>query len=217
LILTAGHCVLDKKAEELRVAFGAQPLSRESQENFSSRVNVLKKFKTSAVLAFKIHPDFGSAGDDADMALLKIEGQIPAGFSAAPLLTKAMSEIVQGAMPIQLIIAGYGVIDEDNFTPSEVLRKAEVFGVFEGRHILVDQRNGFGGCFGDSGGPAFLKIDQKLYLVGVTHGGKVEIIDGERIADCHHTGIWGDPNLEREFLNQAAETLGSKTRFEPLK
>ncbi|MEZ0392774.1 MAG: trypsin-like serine protease [Pseudobdellovibrionaceae bacterium] len=208
LILTAAHCVEDTEATDLRIAFGAQPLSFTNQMDSEKRIDVLAKFKTSQVKEFVSHPLYGISDYDQDMALIRIEQPVPEGFQAAPLLSNEQMKAIKEGENYEVLLAGYGLVQEDPIDDSEILRQTKVSAQFEGLHLVTDQTKGSGGCHGDSGGPAYLTVENKMYLVGVTHGPKNED------PDCHHQGVWGNPNHEKDFLNQAAEKMGAQARFQ---
>lgn len=211
LILTAVHCVEGTRKENLLVGFGAQPVSGSSQRNPATRVDVPATFKTAEILDLVLNTKYDGYGND--VALLRIKTDIPAGFEPATLLPLDMlnadhTQTVFEGKFIPVILAGFGVIDERNMTDSLVLRKATVNADFKGKEVITDQTKGFGGCFGDSGGPAFLELPEGLFLVGVTHG-PARGSNGS----CYDKGMWWNPSLEREFLNKASEKLGSTVRF----
>ncbi|MGZ5280182.1 MAG: S1 family peptidase [Pseudobdellovibrionaceae bacterium] len=207
LILAAGHCVLGVKKNHLRIAYEAQPLSFELQNNPKTRIDVLKKFKTSRIKDWVVHPDYGTVDYDHDLVVIRIEGTVPKSYSAVTILPKTlMSSIVLGQSYIVELV-GYGVIQADPWVESEILRRTQVPAYFEGLHLIMDQTGGSGGCNGDSGGPAFMKIKETTYLVGVTHGATKDSMG------CGQQGVWINPTLELEFINEAAIELKSNARF----
>ncbi len=207
LILTAAHCVEGVKVEDLRIAFGAQPLSYDQQNSSKTRVDVIEKFNTIDITGFVMHPLYGKSDYDQDMALIRINGIIPSGYLPAPLLSAQQMHEVQGLKGFEALLVGYGLIQEMPMIDSEILRQTRVPARFEGMHVVMDQSVGSGGCHGDSGGPAYIELKGQLFLVGVTHGPKMEN------PDCYHDGVWGNPNFEKAFLNESAEKLGSAARF----
>jgi len=207
LVLTAAHCFDSREASRVRIAFGAQPLSYSQQLDPELRVDVLKKFSTRAVEQYVEHPLYGNSDYDHDMALVKIQGTIPAGYLPVPLLADEQMKDISSQKTYQVLLAGFGLLAELPRQESLVLRQTEVSAIFEGSHLITDQTKGSGGCNGDSGGPAYLKVSGGLVLVGVTHG---PTLDHQ---DCRHRGVWGNPNLEKTFLRSAAERMGSAARF----
>lgn len=207
LILTAAHCVEYAKLQDLRIAFGAQPLSGTDQMDPEKQVDVEAKFTTIAVKAVAIHPKYGSSETDHDMALLLLAQEIPEKFKAVPLLSQVQMESIQENQKYDVLLVGYGLLSESPMVESKILRRTIVPARFEGKHLVTDQTGGSGGCNGDSGGPAYLRMGRTLHLVGVTHG------PGQGPQDCKHEGIWGNPNHEKDFLNKSAQSFGVPTRF----
>lgn len=207
LILTAAHCVKGTKADNIRIGFGVQPLSPDLQSNPQTRVDVVEKFETLPIYGYVIHPKHDPPTLNHDMALIRLPVPVPSKYFAVPLLPQSEIEKLKEDQDYNILLAGYGLTQELPEIKSEILRQTEVSGRFKGIQMITDQTKGTGGCRGDSGGPAYLKIDDKLYLVGVTAG-----VAGS-YTDCAHQGLWGNPSFEKDFLNQSATKLKSSTRF----
>ncbi len=209
LILLAAHCVESVSVEETLIGYEVQPLTIANQQNSKTAVDVSSRFKTSRVLNWMVHPKYGTVDYDHDIAVIQIEGHIPEGFQPATILPKVlMDQILMGkGFSYKLEILGYGLTNDSPWTESEILRRTEVEAYFEGLHVITDQSKGSGGCHGDSGGPAYLEIKGTLYLVGVTHGPTTDSLG------CKQKGVWVNPALETEFLNDAAGSFGSEIRF----
>jgi secreted trypsin-like serine protease len=207
LILTAAHCVKDTETANLRIAFDAQPVSYTGQQDPKTRIDILAKFQTVPVDNYIVHPLYEKSDYDQDMALIHLKGAIPEGFKSAPLMTDDQMKQIDTKRKYVVVLAGFGLFGEDPVIDSDVLRKTSVPAQFEGFHVVTDQTLGSGGCNGDSGGPAYLQLGGKLVLVGVTHGPKIDE------QDCHHSGVWGNPNFEKSFLNESAQKMGSSARF----
>ncbi len=207
LILTSAHCVENLDDDNLRVGYEMQPFSFATQNNPKKSVDPLKKFKTSPVVGWVIHPKYGSADYDYDLAVIKIDGTVAPGFSAMTILPKNLADSIVMGRNYTVQLVGYGMLQEEPPVESDVLRKADVSAVFEGLHLVTDQTKGYGGCHGDSGGPALLYLNSVAYLVGVTHGPTKDSVG------CRQKGVWVNPALETDFLNDAAEKLNSTARF----
>jgi hypothetical protein len=209
LILSAAHCVEDMDTfSSIRIGFEVQPLTIEGQQHQETAVDVIAKFKTSKVLDYVIHPRHRSTGDfDHDLVVLKIEGTIPTGFVPATVMPLALFQSLPENRKHSVELVGYGIVKEDPWTESSILRRASVTGVFSEGYLITDQTRGYGGCHGDSGGPAYLKWNGIPYLVGVTYG------PANGSTGCHEKGLWTNPVLEIPFLNEAAIKLHSVYRF----
>lgn len=195
LILTAAHCVGPNPARML-VIFG-HDLSEKAE-------------KVARVTAYLRHPDFGvghSAEHDEDLndiALIRFEGGIPAGFATAQLLTEHFG--IEDGESITLAGFGRNVGDVSKHKGDDgtgVLRQVQTT-IRTARHgkseILTEQSYGRGACHGDSGGPAFIRgIDGKQKLFGITSRGPAQAVD-----DCASYGIYTDISAHRGFLADAA-------------
>ncbi|MCK6599015.1 MAG: trypsin-like serine protease [Bdellovibrionaceae bacterium] len=161
LILTAAHC-LPSNAKSLTVVFSANLLEARP-ENMRS------------VLAAKVFPGWSTnqnkKSNRGDLALIRIQGHLPTGFSPAFLLTSSM--YLQNKS--FTLLAGYGLNSgtDQNSYPG-ILR--EVFTTisysnYSPTEILLSQLDGKGTCTGDSGGPAFILLNGSYYLWGLTSSG----------------------------------------------
>ncbi len=160
VVVTAAHCVRDKS--NLKVVFG-QPKALVDTIDVVS-IETYKPYKDAAF------PNF-------DIAWLRLKRKIPAGFQAMEILRDPSS--LARASGYQ--IAGYGIEKTDCLTDdcNGKLLEADTslqsyhdtprlmsLLVFKGAALL-----GFGAsCNGDSGGPAYAKIADRWYLIGVTNG-----------------------------------------------
>jgi hypothetical protein len=209
LILSAAHCVEDVDSfNSLRIGYEVQPLTVEMQQHQETAVDVVTQFKTSKVVEYKVHPQYRTTADfDHDLVVLKIEGTIPPGFVPATIMPKAVFDSLPAERKHPVELVGYGLVKEDPWTESSILRRVTVQGVFSDLYLITDQSRGYGGCHGDSGGPAYLKWNGIPYLVGVTHGPAIGS------SGCHEKGLWTNPVLEIPYLNEAATKLHSVYRF----
>ncbi len=158
LVVTAAHCVYGNKASKLLVVF-----SRSMDSATAASVHHIYGFKTA--------PGYSSDGtgkDQHDIALIRFKGAIPSGYAMADLLPSDES-LTKGET---VLLAGYGVSDDDQRNGAGTLRQVEVtvsdpnFGATE---VTLDQSHGRGACHGDSGGPAFVESNGSLLLWGVTN------------------------------------------------
>lgn len=160
LVLTAAHCV-DPKAKNLEIYFtpeikGAKP----EQRRTVNTAIVHDKYKTDV-----------AAKESNDIAILRFDGEAPAGYEVAPMLFD------QGYLynNRNTIVAGYGL----NFATiikkgAGVLRttRLPIDDVnYSATEVLLGQSVRKGICSGDSGGPAYLEINGQLYVWGVASRG----------------------------------------------
>jgi secreted trypsin-like serine protease len=160
IILTAAHCLGISGLAQVVVAF------RTSLQGQGPVMKVAERRRPTDFL-----DRAGADADWHDIAVLRIAGQIPAGYKPAKFATPA--QIKDGGA---VVLAGYGMnvpvapAEEGASSGSGVLRKVDQvilqakFGVTE---TLVSLAGGKGACKGDSGGPAFIKQGNDLLVFGV--------------------------------------------------
>jgi secreted trypsin-like serine protease len=197
LIVTAGHCVGPSPSQML-VVF---------RKDLSDKSGPVVK-----VAGYIRDPNYGNGTNDKDnddIALIRFDGGLPAGYQPAQLLQD--SSALQNGETVTL--AGYGITDgsasaRDDGTDdgAGVLRKVDTtianahYGQTE---VEVDQTLGKGACHGDSGGPAFLmSADGSLLLFGVTSRGPSNQPD-----DCASYGIYTNILAHLDFIQQATQAL----------
>lgn len=206
LILTAAHCVSDVSPSDVQINFSGKSVKMADQMNPETRVtDVATKFNTIKVKAIEIHPAYDGSGTH-DLAVMSLESEAP--VTAVPVtllpekyLSKANNETTLEGQTLKVLLMGYGLIQENPKTDTDVLRSTEVSAQFLKNLVVTDQTQGSGGCNGDSGGPAFAEIEGHVYQVGVTHG------PHGQSTTCHETGEWVNPALDAEFLSDATKRL----------
>jgi MYXO-CTERM domain-containing protein len=196
IFLTARHCVVDASGNQarladLRVYWGEQP-------NNASRSN--------GVVDYRFHPA-------ADIAALTLDGY----HDARPVALN--QQALEPLVGQRVRIAGYGVTLENN-RDSGLKRVGNTtlvgFDQTELGSVAYIGQQGSKTCYGDSGGPAFMKIGDGEKLVGVTSFGtgpceSGDTLDGEVRADVYHDWIVAyinekDPAPPRAASSQAGGT-----------
>ncbi len=180
-ILSAAHCK-DGLLNQ-RVYFGLGPAS----------------FEYRTITAVTAHPDncknenCGTeySVDDADILIVEFSGDLPFGFT--PVEIAPASQLISGAA---IHLAGYGMNELGKY--DDILEVTEVpldraNGVSEFRTIETAS----GSCSGDSGGPAFIYIEKKLQLAGITSRG-----DGP----CRSYGIYTIADYFSEWILEVITT-----------
>lgn len=158
LIVTAAHC-LNGFMSPTRVHFGAD----------TGKASIIRK-----VTEFKSFIEHDEEFPNGDIGWVKFEGGLPPGFSPAKVLRNSSDVEIGG--PISLV--GFGVDSEKEEDEAEFGEQRWVNTSIEQyinnekyKSLLILGPNlGFGACFGDSGGPAYVQKDGELYLVGATNG-----------------------------------------------
>lgn len=159
ILVTAAHCV-DGKPSDLRVVFGV------SLEDTNIIIKPVEAFQVSPLWPVRQNQEFNSG----DIAVVRFAGGLPAGYKPVPMLTDAA--VLKDGQPV--LLAGYGISDGVESTGAGRLRYVETTiqnAKFSKTEVLVDQTKGKGACHGDSGGPAYIEMNGKRLLWGVTSRG----------------------------------------------
>ncbi|MGZ3727551.1 MAG: S1 family peptidase [Pseudobdellovibrio sp.] len=160
VLLTAAHCVGDD-ASVMQAAFYPS-MSCESGFNITkysigvSRVVKHPGYDTSLPVEKRVN----------DIALVFLKSKIPDGY---PIYRIADPNYLTDLN--QMFLYGFGIVGE-NQGGRGILRKAVIesrrYSInFPDSKIEVNQMNNSGFCMGDSGGPAFVKINDEMQILGV--------------------------------------------------
>jgi hypothetical protein len=200
-LVTAAHCVAEDLknpvlAANLRLVFGLA---------VTPTTTTLPPMRTPS--GYLYEPGWQGAvngaesGEDThDIAVIHFDGGLPSGYAPATLLPASVP-IDAGA---EVTLAGYGVNDGVNDTGAGTLRivnNVPVLQTLGETEVAMDQSGGVGSCSGDSGGPAFLNVDGKNLLWGVTSRGD---------KTCAQFGIYTRITAYADFVNGAEESLRSQ-------
>lgn len=183
-LLTAAHCLIPEEPTFARL--GVSDLFNENKNDPPVDVAIASVF---------IHPNYTSRPLRNDIALLKLNRTINETFLIPACL---YSNPADPEPDVNLIIAGWGSTDPNDFELSPVLLRANVSTLDRvacnntlsqdksrrsagelqttqlcalGRSAQNDSRADT--CVGDSGGPLELTRDRRRYIVGVTSNGKL--------------------------------------------
>ncbi|MDD4975017.1 MAG: trypsin-like serine protease [Bacteriovorax sp.] len=153
VVLTAAHCV-DEAPQKLHIVFG---------------LNIQKKTNKKDIREadkFVIHPNWGRhlPSGESDLALIHFKGALPEGYSPV----KLANDNLKLKIGQKVLMLGYGVTDGQSESGSGKLRQTNSFVLEEHSptEIMTDgQKSSV--CFGDSGGPAFVKVLKEYVQWGV--------------------------------------------------
>lgn len=192
-ILTAGHCLNYKDPQELLISFSLNGKKMNSPHALTRKVK-----------SFRIHPEYSDT--DNDFGIILLETKIPDSARAVTLLpdkylVKEENKTTLEGKSYNVTLMGFGIIKEDPYKDTDVLRVTTVPARFENQLVITDQTKGSGGCNGDSGGPAFLTINGKTYQAGVTSG------PHGNSTTCHEEGEWMNPALDQDFIQESKTLL----------
>lgn len=194
MVVTAAHCVA-APADTLRIVF-ARDLN-----------NSVSKSDVLPITGYLANPGWqGEASqgvDQHDIAVIHLNGTLPAGYKPATLLSAQASAALKKGDATEL--AGYGITNAQTQDGAGTLREVGVkilkqIGTTE---VVLDQRSGHGACHGDSGGPAFVKVGGQLQLWGVTNRGYPDNAPD----DCVHYAVYTRIEAYADWIAQAASQL----------
>ncbi len=160
LAVTAKHCLMDREPKDVNLFFG----NSTHQEGITiAAVDYKVRYPVDWTMMF---PSF-------DIAWIKFEEEIPAGYQPLPILSNR-GLLTEG---MDIYQAGFG-----NHSPlrGRVEAGDRLVGMTQlGQYIdnsrfynilLFQGEPGQGSCHGDSGGPAYVNIGGQWYIIGVTNG-----------------------------------------------
>jgi secreted trypsin-like serine protease len=181
VVLTAAHCTFNNNQEAPAANFGVHLL-----------VETLSSFTAGASYAVNEvirHPNFRTDSFDYDVALLILDGNPFIDYNISPIniidqnICKQRNAMIPGS---QCILIGFGRFNATGEISSE-LKEATLkvssqqelsdtynLTITDGMIGAVDSSNTDGdptqnSCFGDSGGPLFVKIDGEFYQIGIVN------------------------------------------------
>ena len=185
-ILTAAHCV-DEHPTKMSVIFSSQVRG------------AAPEFIRNAP-AFSQNPAWKrSRGEDGDVAVVHFDGGLPKGFQAVRLASQGL-DLRNGT---EVLLVGYGVTNGSTHAGSGTLREttSQVIGQKSARQTMTDGRQS-SVCFGDSGGPGFVKQGNSFVQWGVASSVSNEACNESSI----HTNVFG----YEKWIKSTALRLGKK-------
>ena len=194
ILVTAAHCT-DGPASSMRVVFGTDI------EGDDKIVQKVVSYEVSALWAFRSD----EAVNAGDISVVRFSGGLPAGYEPASILKK--TELLSTGATV--LLAGYGNDNGAEHSGSGKLRFVETTikdGGFSESEILIEQSKGKGACHGDSGGPAFVKVNGKWALWGVTNRG---VNDPNN--DCSVSAAYASIPYYRDWVTKTARELNAGT------
>jgi hypothetical protein len=148
------------------------------------------------------------AKDMGDIALLKFEGDVPAEYTPAQLLTDS-SQIADGR---QIFVAGYGLNWTIGVSRGAGTLRAVALEVDEANYAKTEtslsQSVRRGICSGDSGGPAYLLQDGQLYIWGVASRG--DSLPVPLVPKCMMFSIYTRVDAYANWIQEASNALNQQ-------
>lgn len=184
VVLTAAHClkVVNQTLQNVEVYFTRD----------WSNLSKLKAYSALPIVHSEYNPE-GTFLSGHDIALLFLSERAPSPYVPVPIL-QDFSLLTPGQT---LVVTGFGMVNFENKKYDAFLKKleVEVFKDVVSFPDFIDVRpkiSGSATCHGDSGGPAFLKIAEKYFLVGILKGG-----------NCTSNSVYTRLDVHKNFLSQA--------------
>lgn len=195
-ILTAAHCA--QNYGNSKVIF----------TNDAKAVSSVDRIFT-IIHTFQTRPYVEKMYNQHDIAILKLDRPLPAEAKYDTNYFTSQSSTEGASTAIAL---GYGrntdLADTRTIETrlNGYLQKAEIAFTSQNstdRIISIDQKNKTGICLGDSGGPLFIRKDDKIYLQAISIAGhKTKSDDPEnKYNECHSKGIYLNLNPFRAWIS----------------
>jgi len=161
VVMTAAHCTdVGADVRSIHIVFGNNLMDKLEKRKVLGGKTTDKWPKLTPAELNNLKAEWG------DVALFKFDGEAPKGFEPARILGNA-AQLKNG---MDVVLAGYGLTAMPSSDPMKLMKATVKLtdAKYTASEIQFDQHDGKGACHGDSGGPAFAKINGKLFLIGVT-------------------------------------------------
>lgn len=181
LILTAAHCIDKAPAANVTVIFG-------------SDIDHGIKIQAKDVL---VHEKYRNLRND--LAMIRLQQDIPDNFKVLDLEDSRQINLSSNDKVTTL---GYGVFEYATSTGAGPLREAKLsIEKYEndGEFVILNQKVGPGICYGDSGGPTFTIVNERVALVGVASNVR-ETFYGRKDG-CINKAVLTNPNYFYNWIN----------------
>ena len=186
-VVTAAHCLKDfPVGEKLTVVFG---ITAKNGQVPLSKKREAKKFIVHAGYDEVAMDEEEASRPPNDIAFITLKSAAPSGYTPVSVLT-TRTALIAGET---LTLAGFG-LTSPFWGDSALLRKVDVKMINEKKtahEIEFGESPGRSACMGDSGGPAFVRRNGKLVLVGVTSRGS---------GYCDDTGLYTDIRYQYDWM-----------------
>ena len=162
LLITAAHCISGLKPEDYYV------LLKDHESGFKQTLQPLKHQPYDSWISKSAFPNF-------DVAVIDLQETVDARFRPIEVETDESKLVAE----TEIILMGYGKFQNrcEKGKPCSGIKKAmparikSYLNTNWWRHLLILNSNEFDGvCHGDSGGPAYMKVEGRWKLVGITNG-----------------------------------------------
>lgn len=188
VVLTAAHCV-PKNLNNIFVVPSIYEFS------VASRLKAVNSIVHEKYNSFNV-PQLNQP--NWDIALIRFEGNLPPEYKP----TVWMSSFTPNIDRFWLYVAGYGKSadkkdDTGELRFSRVTIEQALFNINQS-FLQGNQNNGEGICNGDSGGPAFIKIQDRFYVLGITSA----IVRG-----CQGTSYFNQTTYYKDWIESSLNQI----------
>lgn len=205
IILTAAHCVIPFEMEDVDMTlyFG------HDRDNYDISLEkpASKWIYNSGYQKVRSKEGETITGIN-DVAIIKFDSDLPANYQPASIIAP-LKKLDLGT---DLTVAGWGTtVDAASNIPTKLQYATVTLDKYWYTHLIIDQRSGVGVCFGDSGGPAYLKNNHgTLTVVGITRGAYNNADNCSGFAEFTNVSVHAEFILKAiADLNGAAPSLDS--------
>ena len=183
IVLTAAHCI------------------PESLENFwivtsEFEFAILERHQVTKVSVHENYKNFAiptAQQPNDDIALIQFAGPLPELYKP----TDWISSFTANQDRYWLYVAGYGVSSELAFDTGELRFSKVIIENATQSFLQGNQSAGQGICKGDSGGPAYIKIENRFYVLGVVSA----IVGGCKGTSYFNTTVFYDDWIQTQLKN----------------
>ena len=194
VILTAAHCV-QTRPRGVRVAFGVSPISGQYVKRMSTQI--------------LIHEQYLKGTDSRnDVALVLLDK--PAPSNHLPVLVAPFDFPLRSGLFFTAL--GYGKNQDTQHSSGMGHLREHDFEVgpltAQSQEFILDQTAGAGICSGDSGGPALMELNKKVYVVGIASA----VWNGKdnQPADCSKYSIYMNVSSYQTWISENLKRLLNK-------
>jgi secreted trypsin-like serine protease len=200
IIVTAAHCVEPiMSGYQVQVSFGSETFASKND----GELREIDRFYTYEM----VYPSLGNPdavrtiNDLKDVAVIKLLTTAPKWAVPAVILGSEASLSVGQ----EVTVAGFGRLQEDQAAMSKYLQITRLnIQTLGSKRIELDQTKGSGACWGDSGGPALLKTDSGLVVIGALSGATY----GSQ--DCHSGTVYTSLAGYKDFIQKVVSVMGGE-------
>jgi secreted trypsin-like serine protease len=199
MLVTAAHCVYGSTEGSLRAIFMQKVTFNDDGTPAFTDISPEVHLVPGATYNPGYDPN-ATGADQHDIAIVHFSGGLPAGYTTATFMSPSESLSVGETVTL----AGYGSTDAINPNEGGELDKVDVTiaSMLGSTEVVLDQSQGKGACFGDSGGPAFVMSGGQPELWGLTNRAYPNDVQ-----DCAHESVYTKINSYTNWIAQTENAL----------